>query len=343
MSQTDAAPVSAAPLTLTLTLASSNYDRTRALIDGRVRPAGITLNYIQLPVEEIFERMQRDGEFDAAEMSLSFLATAKQSAADPWVAIPVFPSRMFRHGAIYVNDASGIRVPADLIGKRVGLAQFHTTAVVWIRGILEDEYGVPARSVRYCVGGIEAPRNDRAAPAIPGFEIELAPPGATLAQMLRDGAIDALYAIKPPSGFATSGGPIRRLFAGVCEEEQAYFQRTQIYPIMHALVVQRPLATRHPWIVRSLYDAFVTAKALAYDELRDSVIPATMLPWGVQAAEAASALMGTDFWPYGIEANRTVLDTFLRYHHAQNLTSRRLTCAELFASLPAPASKEISQ
>ena len=329
-----AASAAAPAASLALTLASSNYDRTRALIDGRVQPAGIALNYIQLPVEEIFERMQREGEFDVAEMSLSFLATAKDSAADPWVAIPVFPSRMFRHGAIYVNAASGIRVPADLIGKRVGLAQFHTTAVVWIRGILEDEYGVPARSVRYCVGGIEAPRNASAAPSIPGFEIGLPPPGATLSEMLRDGTIDALYAIKPPSCFGAGAGPIRRLFSSVCEVEQAYFQRTQIYPIMHALVVQRPMAARYPWIVRSLYDAFVAAKALAYEELHDSGIPATMLPWGVQAAEAASTLMGTDFWPYGIDANRTVLDTFLRYHHAQNLTSRQLTCDELFAPFP---------
>jgi len=318
---------------LRLSLACWNYDRTRALQDGRVAPDGIELDYLSLPVEETFFRMLRHREFDVAEMSLSSYTVSLAKPERPFVAIPIFPSRYFRHSCIYVHSASGIREPKDLIGKRVGTPEYQMTAPVWIRGILADEYGVPVDSVTYCTGGEEEPgRSEKLTLDLPpGIKVERIGPSDTLAAMLRDGAIDALYTARMPSSFRAGDGRVQRLFDDYVRVERDYFRRTRIFPIMHTVVIRRELYERDRWIAQSLYKAFCAAQKLTYADLQDTAALKVMLPWANAHVEETHREMGDDFWPYGFEPNRDVLSTFLRYHHEQGLSRRPLDAEELFA------------
>jgi len=220
---------------LRLTLACWDYDRTRALAEGLVRPDGIELTYLTLPVEETFFRMVRHQEFDVAEMSLSSYVLTLDQERPPFIAIPVFPSRFFRHDCIYVTERSGIRQPKDLIGKRVGTPEYQITAAVWIRGILAEEYGVPVESVIYITGGEEAPGRQERVPLQlpPRIKVQPIGPTQTLFQMLETGEIDALYTARTPSSFRQGGGTVQRLFENYAEVERAYYQKTKIFPIMH--------------------------------------------------------------------------------------------------------------
>lgn len=318
---------------LPLSLACWNYDRTQALVDGRVRPDGIDLNVQMLEVEETFFRMLRHREFDAAEMSLSSYCMTLTRPDPPFIALPVFPSRLFRHGCIFVSAASGITRPEDLRGKRIGVPEYQMTAPVWIRGILADEYGVDPADVTYVTGGEEQPgREEKLKLALPErFRVEPIGPEDTLSAMLADGRIDALHTARIPSTFYTRPDAVRRLFPDFKAVEQDYFRRTGLFPIMHVVVIRRDVYAANRWAARALCKAFEAAKALVQDELRVTASLRTMLPWQIAAVEETAALMGGDWWPYGVSANRAVLDTFLRYHHAQGLSARRLTVEELFA------------
>jgi 4,5-dihydroxyphthalate decarboxylase len=316
-----------------LTLACWSYDRTRALAEGRVRPDGIALTYLDLPPEETFFRMLRHREFDAAEMSLSSYVLTLDRPDPPFVAIPVFPSRAFRHSGVYVNAAAGIREPRDLIGRRVGTPEYQMTAGVWIRGIFADDHGVPVDGVTYCTGGQEQPgRDEKLALDLPAeIRIERIGPGRTLAVMLAAGEIDALYAPRAPSTLRTHPDCVRRLFENFAEVERAYYRRTRIFPIMHTVVIRRDLYERHRWIAFSLYQAFCAAQAVTYRDLTETTALKTMLPWLTAHVEETRREMGDDFWPYGVDPNRHVLTTFLRYSHEQGLAKRRWTPEDLFA------------
>jgi 4,5-dihydroxyphthalate decarboxylase len=318
---------------LRLSLACWNYDRTRALQDGRVRPDGIELDYLDLPVEETFFRMLRYREFDLAEMSLSSYTLSLSKPERAFVAIPVFPSRFFRHSCIYVHADSGIGEPRDLVGKRVGTPEYQMTAPVWIRGILADEYQVPVDSVTYCTGGEEEPgRSEKIGIDLPSnIRLERIGSKDTLAAMLRDGAIDALYTARMPSSFGANDGRVRRLFDDYVTVEREYFRRTRIFPIMHTVVIRRDVYERNRWIAQSLCKAFGAAQKLAYADLLETAALKVMLPWAHANVEEARREMGGDFWPYGFEPNRRVLSTFLRYHHEQGLSPRLLEPEELFA------------
>jgi len=318
---------------LRLSLACWNYDRTRALFENRIPVDGIDLTYLNLPVEETFFRMLRHHEFDAAEMSLSSYVLSLSSASPPFTAIPVFPSRFFRHSCVYINRNSGIRVPQDLIGKRVGTPEYQMTAGVWIRGILNDEYGVPVTSTRYFNGGEEEPgRHEKLALSLPAeIHLQAIPPEKTLSRMLDAGEIDALYTARMPSTFVSGSGAVKRLFENYPEVERDYYQRTRIFPIMHTVVIRREVYEKHPWVAQSLYKAFVLAQREVYQELYQTAALKFMLPWLIRHVEDTRALMGQDFWPYGFPSNTDVLGTFLRYHHEQGLSRRRLKPEELFA------------
>lgn len=318
---------------LRLTLSCWNYDRTRALADGSVRPDGIDLNYLSLPVEETFFRMLRYQEFDACEMSLSSYCVSLMRDKPPFVAIPVFPSRMFRHNGIYISTRSGIKEPKDLIGKRIGNPEYQLTAQVWIRGLLADEYGVDPRSVRYFTGGGETPgREEKLKLSLPP-EIKIGPigPTQTLSQMLADGELDAIYAPRAPSTLRTRPNDVQRLFPDYVPVERAYYRKTRIFPIMHTVVIRRELYEANRWIATSLYKAFVEAQQRTYEDLDEVAAMKVMLPWTVAYVEEARREMGNEWWPYGLAPNRHVLDTFLRYHHDQGLSKRRLQPEELFA------------
>lgn len=318
---------------LRLTLGCWNYDRTRALADGSVRPDGIDLNYLEMPVEETFFRMLRHQEFDVAELSLSSYTVSLSRPQRPFLAIPVFPSRFFRHSCIYVNAASGIREPRDLIGKRVGTPEYQMTAPVWIRGILADHYGVPVDSVTYFTGGEEEPgRSEKIKLNLPpSIRVEPIGPKQTLAQMLLHGEIDALYTARMPSTFRTGGGRVKRLFEDYPEVERRYFRETGIFPIMHTVAIRREVYESNRWVAQSLFKSFCESQRRTYEDLHETAALKAMLPWLTAHMEETRREMGDDYWPYGLEPNRKALATFLRYHHEQGLSPRLLTPEELFA------------
>jgi len=318
---------------LRLSFGCWNYDRTRALMDGTVQPDGIDLNYLDMPVEETFFRMVRFREFDVAEMSLSSYAVSLFKPDKPFIAIPVFPSRFFRHSCIYTNAAAGIREPKDLIGKRIGTPEYQMTAPVWIRGILAEHYGVPVDSVTYVTGGEEEPnREEKQALDLPGnIRVERIGPGQTLARMLRDGEIDALHTARMPSTFKAGDGKVGRLFPNYVEVEQQYYRDTGLFPIMHAVAIRREVYEENRWIAQALFKAFCQSQAKTYEDLQETAALKGMLPWFNAHVEEAVAMMGEDFWPYGFEKNRDCLSTFLRYHHESGLSSRVLEPEELFA------------
>ena len=318
---------------LRLTLACWDYDRTRALIDGRVRPEGIDLVYLMQPVEETFFRMMRFKEFDCAEMSLSSYAASLGQENPPFIAIPAFPSRFFRHSCIFVSAKSGIRRPEELKGKRIGVPEYQMTAPVWIRGILSDDYGVKAGDVEHLSGGEEEPgRVDKLKVDLPSsIRLRAIDPAKTLSQMLAEGELDALVTARTPSTFASRPDAVKRLFPDYVEVEKQYYRKTRIFPIMHTVVIRRDLYAKNPWVAQSLYKAFVAAKAMALEAYDQTAALPAMLPWLVAHVEDTKREMGNDWWPYGLEANRHVLDTFLRYHHEQGLSKKRLAPEELFA------------
>jgi ABC-type nitrate/sulfonate/bicarbonate transport system substrate-binding protein len=318
---------------LPLTFACGDYDRTRALAEGTIRPDGIDLNYLRLPVEETFFRMMRHREFEVAEMSMSSYVVSLQSDPAPFVALPVFTSRMFRHGGIYCNADAGIAGPEDLRGKRVGTPEYQLSAGVWIRGILADQHDVPIDSVRYLTGGQETAGRIEKAPLDLGgvVDVQRIGPEQTLSAMLVAGEIDALYTPRIPGSFAARDSRVRRVFPDAVAAEKAYYAATGIFPIMHVVAIRRDVYDRHRWVAQSLYKALLLAKQEAMASLYDSSALRFMLPWLNQDLEQAKELMGDDFWSYGLEPNRETLATFLRYHHEQGLSRRRFTPQELFA------------
>ncbi len=318
---------------LRLSLGCWNYDRTRALMDGTVAPDGIELTYLDMPVEETFFRMLRHREFDVAEMSLSSYAVSLFKADRSFVAIPVFPSRFFRHSCIYVNAAAGIAEPKDLIGKRVGNPEYQMTAPVWIRGILSDHYGVPVDGVTYLTGGEEEPgRTEKLKLDLPpNIKVERIGADRTLARMLRAGEIDALYTARMPSSYRAGDGAVIRLFEDYVPVERDYYRKTGLFPIMHTVVIRREVYEANRWVAQSLLKAFREAQRLTYRDLGETAALKAMLPWLNAHVEDAVREMGEDFWPYGLQKNRDTLDTFLRYHHEQGLSKRRLEPEDLFA------------
>lgn len=318
---------------LKLTMACWNYDRTRALLEGRVPVDGVELNCLNLPVEETFFRMLRHREFDVAELSLSSYTVSLFREDQPFIAIPIFLSRYFRHSCIYVSADSGIREPKDLIGKRVGNPEYQMTAPVWIRGIMSDEYGVPVSSITYFSGGEEEPgRSEKIALSLPPeIRLESIPPDKTLSRMIEAGEIDALYTARAPSTYGNGSGKVRRLFENYASVERDYYLKTRIFPPMHIVAIRRDVYERNPWVAQSLSKAFFAAQKEAYEELRSTAALKAMLPWLTHHVKETEQLMGRDFWPYGYEANVNALSTFLRYHHEQGLSKRLLSPKDLFA------------
>ncbi len=318
---------------LNLTFACWNYDRTRALMDGTVKVDGIDLNYLNLPVEETFFRMARFREFDISEMSLSSYCVTLSKPERPFVALPIFPSRFFRHSCIYVNANSGIREPKDLIGKRIASPEYQMTAPVWIRGILSDHYNVPVDAQPYLYGGEEeVGRIEKMKLALPpNIQVSPIAPHQTLSQMLYDGELDALYTARMPSSFLKGDGKVKRLFEDYPEVERRYYRETGIFPIMHTVVMRREVYEANRWIAQSLTKAFIEAQRHTYEDLKDTAALKAMLPWLSAYVDETQREFGDDWWPYGLEKNIKALETFTRYHHEQGLSPRKLDVHELFA------------
>jgi 4,5-dihydroxyphthalate decarboxylase len=316
---------------LTLSVAVGDYDRTRPLIDGAVPIDGVNPTIMALSPEEIFFRAFRHQEFDICELSLSSFAVKTAIGDCAYVGVPAFVSRAFRHTSIYVRK-DRIKAPADLKGRRIGVAEYQLTANVWARALLADDYGVTPSDPIWVRGGLEEPgRPEKIAVALPPcVRLEAAPAGSSLSGMLAAGEIDAIISPRAPSCHAMGDASIGWLFDDPTASAIAYYQRTRVFPIMHIVGVRRTLADRHPWLPSAVLKAFSHAKALALAHLADAAATKVMLPFVEEQVRSARHLLGEDYWSYGLAANRDTLDYFLHHHHAQGLSQRLMAHHELF-------------
>lgn len=319
------------PVRIPITLACGDYDRTRAIKDGRVTVEGCDVTYLPMEPEEVFHRAFKHQEFDVCELSCSSYLRTVDAGTSPYVGVPAFVSRLFRHSAVYIRTDRGIRQPSDLKGKVIGLPEYQITAVVWLRGILQDEYGVKPTDISWRQGGIEEPGRTERTPLkpIPGLDLRPVPDKA-LSAMLESGELDAMFSARAPSCFMRGAPNIARLFPDYREVEKAYYKKTQIFPIMHLMGVKRTLVERHKWLPASLYKAFVEAKKYAMHDVRDINALLVTLPWLIAEAEQSAALMGEDFWRYGVKENAKEIEALTRYAYEQGLVSRKLTPEDLF-------------
>ena len=319
-----------------LTVACWDYDRTRALLDGRVGIAGCRVIPVAIGPEDAFPRAVDRAEFDVSELSLSSYLLQLARGDCPYVAIPVFLSRGFKHDCYYVRVDSGIEEPKDLEGKLVGVPEYQMTLALWGRGILQDDYGVDFRKLRYRTGGLNTPgRKERLPLRLPGH-MDVAPigPERCLNDLFLSGGVDAIMSPGPPQAFIDGNPAVRRLIGDPATAERAYFERTGIFPILHIAGIRRELVERHPWLPERVFAAFVEAKNIAMreiDALANAGANKVTLPWFAAEVARTRALMGDDYWSYGVPANRAALDAVCRYSHEQYLSERPLTVEDLFA------------
>jgi len=303
------------------------YDRTTALAAGLIRPEGVDLEYVEDLPNQVFRRMFATAEFDVSEMSMGNYLSALTQGETRFVAIPVFPSRVFRHGSIYVNAASGIERPEDLRGRRVGLPEYGQTANVWVRAMLQHQYGVHARDIHWVRGTTEK----IALQLPPGVTVEDAPAGSDLSDMLERGEIDALAAPEKPAAFAAGSPRVRRLFPNFAEVEAEYYRQTGHFPIMHTVVLRRDVYEGDRSLARRLYDAFLAAKAWAYEGLARAGVLSTSLAFQTAAYEYQRAVLGDDPFAYGVARTRATVEAMAGFVHEQGLASRVVSIEELFA------------
>ena len=318
---------------LRLGFGCGDYDRTRPLVDGTVQADGIALDWERADIpHELFVRVQR-GEFDLAEMSLSGLANGIARGDTQLLGLPVFTSRLFRHSFIFVNVDAGIARPADLVGRRVGVTDYTVSAAVWIRGMLQDDYGVRPSQLRWFLGSLNEPGHviPLATRRPEDVEIEEIPPDATLGGLLEAGELDAVISPGLPEVFKRGSPRVRRLFENYPEVEADYFRRTGIVPIMHVVVLRRRVYEANRWIARALFEAFCSAKRRSYRALSETGAPRASLVWLQSYLEHERQVFGTEPWPYGFEANRKTIEALTAYVHYQGLAERLLPAEELFA------------
>jgi 4,5-dihydroxyphthalate decarboxylase len=316
---------------LNLSIAVGDYDRNRPLIDGAVRIDGVDPVFMTLSPEEIFFRAFRSTDFDICELSLSSYTVKTALGQCPYVGIPAFVSKAFRHTSIYVRT-DRIKEPADLKGKKVGVPEYQLTANVWARAILLDDFAVSPADIHWIRGGIEEPgRPEKIAVRLPpGVRLDDAPEGATISSLLEKGEIDGFIAPRPPS-FIERGHPdVGWLFRDPVAAAKEWYRRTGIFPIMHLIGIRRSLAEAHPWLPIAAFKAFERSKAAALAALSDTSATKVTLPFVEETLKSVRELMGRDFWSYGVEPNRKALEFFLRHHHAQGLSSRLMTIEEMF-------------
>lgn len=319
---------------LSLSLACCNYDRTQALLDGRVAIEGCDVVAVALEPEELFHRAFSTQDFDVTELSFSSTMITTARGTSPYVAIPAFVSRLFRHSAIYIRKDRGIERPQDLKGRTIGVPEYQMTAAVWVRGLLADEYGVQASDIRWRNGGLEQPgRRERTPIQLPStIELQAIPPGESLSGLLARGELDAIVAAREPSCFRNGQPEIGRLFPDYRRAEEAYFRKTRMFPIMHLVGIRRSLVERHPWLAASVYKAFVQAKQICLQELAQIGHLHATLPWLVPELEATKALMGDDYWRYGVAENQPEIEALIRYGREQGLVEQPLAPRDLFAA-----------
>ena len=316
-----------------LSIAVGDYDHIRDLLSGAVPVEGVDLVVARShPVEEIFHRFIHFREWDISEMSFAkYVALRSQPDCD-LEAIPVFPSRAFRHSSFYVPAGSNIDSPAQLAGKRVGIPEWAQTAAIYTRGMIAHDYGVPLRDITWHQAGVNQPgRKEKVRLQLPEGVRYVPVPDQSLSQMLEAGTIDAALSARAPDAFLSGRGQVRRLFASARDAELAYWRKTGIFPIMHVVAIRRAVLQAHPWIAMNLLQAFEEAKRRSLERMSDVTASFAPLPWLPMYAELSRELLGPDFWPYGVEPNRRTLEAFLLYAWEQGICQRQLSPEELFA------------
>lgn len=313
-----------------LTLGIADYDHVRDLVHGVVKPDGIALTSLVLEVEEIFHRSIKHLEFDVSECSFAKYIALTAQGDSSFVGIPVFPSRVFRHSAIYVRADRNIKTAKDLEGKTVGVPEWAQTAGIYARGFLAEGYGVDLTKIKWLQAGVNnAGRAEKVKFELPkGLTCEPRP-NESLSSMLESGELDAAITARVPDAFAHGKGVVR-LFPDYRPEEAKVHQQTGVFPIMHVIVMRRAAFERHPWMAMNLLKAFEAAKERSIERVRDLTASRFPLPWGSTLANEFDEAFGADPFPYGLEANRHTLTAFCRYAHTQGITARLLTPDELF-------------
>jgi 4,5-dihydroxyphthalate decarboxylase len=316
---------------LQLSIAMGDYDRTRALLDGSVLIDGVDPVCMTLSPEETFFRAFRGLEFDISELSFSSYLVKASKGESPYIAVPVFLSRAFRHTSIYVRK-DRIKKPEDLKGKRVGVPEYQLTANVWARAILQDDFGVKPADITWVRGGIDTPgRPEKIKLQLPpDVKLESAPEGQTISDMLDRGDLDGFIAPRPPSGAALKNPKVGWLFDDPTATAKDYYRRTGVFPIMHVVGIKNELAAQHPWLPGAVFKAFSQAKAVALEKLADTSATKVTLPFVEEQLKSAREALGEDYWAYGVAASRRTLDTFVRHHHAQGLSARLMSVDEIF-------------
>ncbi len=317
---------------LKLTLACLDYDRIRPLMDGRVRVDGIDLNVLPMRPRETFPRMLERQEFEVSELSLASYVTLKARDKCPFVSIPVPLSKIFRHSCIYIREGAGINSPEDLKGKRIGTTQYGSTAAVYMKGLMQDEYGVRAEDVHWFMGGLAAPTQRPLVPLnLPDkIKIDFLDDEETLEAMMARGELDAYYSIYIPPSFLEGKPHIKRLFPNFKEAETAYYKKTGIFPIMHTVVLREDVYKANPWAARTLFNAFVAAKDEAIGGLYDTDALHISMPFLLDHIEEYWDVFGADFWAYGLKANRPALEAIGRWVFDQGLAPRVVAAEEIF-------------
>lgn len=313
-----------------LSIGLSDSARTRPLAAGQVTIPGVEPEITLMGVQALFNLQMTEHPFDACEFPLATYLRTLEDPAQPYLGIPVFPSRHFRLSCLFVSEASPVTVPADLAGRRVGVSVFDMAAAVWLRGILQDFHGLDRFAPTYVIGGLEEARSGDEHPQYypPGFSFEHRG-DASLAQLLADGEIDALVTARAPSTWPGPG--VRRLFPDVRAVELAYYQASGIFPAMHVLAVKRPIADAAPWLPGALFRAFSAAQAAARDALFESAALDTVLPWQLEELLETEARLGPDYWSTGLGANLTMLERAIEYCRADGLITSAFTPKDLFA------------
>jgi 4,5-dihydroxyphthalate decarboxylase len=320
-------------MALELSLSVCDYDRTAALFDGRAPIEGCDVTAVALEPEESFHRAFRFQEFDVSEISMSSYLMTLSRGDNHYVAIPAFVSRLFRHSSIYIRTDRGIRAPADLKGKLVGVPEYQMTANVWVRGMLQEEYGVKPTDIKWRRGGLEEPGREERSPMKlpPEVDLKAVPTDRSLSDMLEKGELDAVIGARAPTCFLRGVPNVARLWPDYPAVEEAYFKKTRLFPIMHAIGIRKSLVEKYPWVAVNVYKAFLKAKALCMHELGQIGHLATSLPWPVAAYDRARAAMGEDYWPYGAHENKHALETLARYSFEQGLSVRQVPLEGMFA------------
>jgi ABC-type nitrate/sulfonate/bicarbonate transport system substrate-binding protein len=323
---------------LPMTFACGLYDRMTALYTGEVRPAGIDLNFIAVnDPRALFDRMAARQEFDASEMSTSEYVSRFAAGKCPFVAIPAFPSRMFRHGFITV-DSRVVKTPKDLEGKRIGIQLYTMTAAVWIRGLLQHDHGVNLSNIQWVEGAMEEPKphgNPTVLPPLKPISIVANTSGKSLSELLEAGDIQAVIGADVPSAIRRAPH-VKRLFPDFRAEEKAYYRRTKIFPIMHLVVLRREFHERHPFAATSLFNALEESRSLAQRRMRYIGALRYMLPWLPAELDEIDEVFGGDPWPYGIEPNRPTLEALVRFLADQSMIAAPVKLEDLFVAVHGP-------